>query len=386
MKLRFLALSLLVSFPSAGAFAGTRYILVCGSETPDCAKTRLPAGSRVIKTLDAIRTIIFEADDPAVSIFSRGLAPGEAIYEDKVIQLPDDRKPPRALLEDQSAPVPPGEPELQPESEIQWGIQRIHAPETWTRMAGAGAVVAILDTGVDLGHPDLKDNIVGSYNMINPELSAQDDNGHGTHVAGIVAALHNGSGVAGVAPEAGLLAVKVMDSSGRGTLSDMASGIIWAVDHGANIINLSMETYQPPKIIKAATDYAALKRVLVVAAAGNNASQVAYPAAYDSVVAVLAINKDDGAASWTNYGPEIDFVAPGVQIKSLEPGAGTSDFGGTSAAAPHISGLAALAYSAGFRDAVSMRTALEKAAARLGLIMPEYQGAGLIDARKIAYP
>ena len=244
MKLKFLALSLLVSFPPAGAFAGTRYMLVCGSETPDCAKSRLPAGSRAIKTLGAIRTIIFEADGPAVSIFSRSLAPGEAVYADKVILLPDDGRPPRTLPEDQNAPVPPMEPELPPGSEIQWGIQRIHAPETWTRMQGAGAVVAILDTGVDLDHPDLKDNIVGSYNIINPELSAQNDNGHGTHVAGIVAALRNGNWVAGVAPEAGLLAVKVMDSSGRGTISDMAAGIIWAVDHGANIIKTFQSIFQ----------------------------------------------------------------------------------------------------------------------------------------------
>jgi subtilisin family serine protease/flagellar hook assembly protein FlgD len=235
----------------------------------------------------------------------------------------------------------------------QWGLDLIEAEPAWSLspLKGQGVKVAVLDSGIDLDHEDLAQNIIGGYNAITPGASYNDDNGHGTHAAGIIAAIPgNGKGIAGVAGKASLLAVKVLDADGLGTSESISKGIIWSADNGANIINLSLGTDQEDPLIKDAVDYAYIKGCTIVAASGNDFSNyVAYPAAYDTVIAVSAVNEANGLADFSNYGPEVDVAAPGVNIISTVPNH-QSEFtvrnyarmDGTSMAAPFVSGLAAL--------------------------------------------
>lgn len=234
----------------------------------------------------------------------------------------------------------------------QWGLDVVQADSAWEANSsmGDGVTVAVLDTGIDLDHEDLSANITGGYNAINGG-SYDDDNGHGTHVAGIIAAIpNNGRGVAGVAGHAKLLAVKVMDKDGKGTTDIIAKGVRWAADHGANIINLSFGGYDYDELFQQAVNYAYNKGCVVVAAAGNDGvNKISYPAAFDNVLAVGAVNASDELASFSNVGPKVEVYAPGVNIASTLPNHlkvnGAGDYGlgsGTSMAAPFVSGVAAL--------------------------------------------
>ena len=235
----------------------------------------------------------------------------------------------------------------------------INAPEAWEEERGKGEVIiAIIDTGVDLNHPDLKNKIYSSgYDFANNDPIAQDDHGHGTHCAGIASAdTNNKEGIAGVAWNCKLLPVKVMDKEGYGKYSWISEGIIWASDHNADVINLSLGGEFPSETLKAALEYAYNKGVVIVAAAGNDGGAVLYPAAYDEYcLAVAATDYNDQRVtfltySWeSNFGPEIDVAAPGVRILSTYPVSLTPPGylpyawgSGTSMATPHVAGLAAL--------------------------------------------
>lgn len=237
-------------------------------------------------------------------------------------------------------------------SGYQWGLSSVQAPAAWNLdpSMGEGVKIAILDTGIDIDHEDLSSNIIGGFNALGG-TSYDDDNGHGTHVAGIIAAVpENGKGIAGIAGHASLLAVKVLNKDGSGTSESIYKGIKWAVDNGAEILNLSLGSDQPDPLIKTALDYAYEKGCVIVAAAGNEySSSVSYPAAYDEVIAVSALNEANGLADFSNIGPEIDVAAPGVNIVSTLPNHNTTigynNYGimsGTSMAAPFVTGLAAL--------------------------------------------
>ena len=231
----------------------------------------------------------------------------------------------------------------------QWGMAKIEAPAAWEITTGSSSVtIAIVDTGVDLFHPDLSGKLVKGYDFVNDDSNPQDDHGHGTHVAGIAAArTNNGTGVAGLAWGARIMPVKALDDRGRGNYEDIASGIIYAANNGARIINLSLGGTAQSWTLKQAVEYAHNLGCVIVAATGNNDSSVHYPARYPQVIAVAATDSNDHRASFSNYGPEVDVAAPGVSIRSTYWWGGSTYewLSGTSQASPHVAGLAALIWS-----------------------------------------
>ncbi len=246
-----------------------------------------------------------------------------------------------------------------------WGVSRIDAPSTWSQSTGSGVQTAILDTGIDPKHNDLKSNIAFGVafdkgNIKFNEKDWKDKNGHGTHVAGTVAAVDNSFGVVGVAPSSSLYAVRVLNSQGSGYLSDVIAGIEWSVkgpdgvignSDDADIISMSLGTTANISAFHDAVDAAYNNGVVIVAAAGNSGDgnpstpELHYPAAYDSVIAVGATDINDNAPSWTNSGDHVEIVAPGVSVLSTYRGNSYAYLSGTSMATPHVSGTVALLLS-----------------------------------------
>lgn len=253
--------------------------------------------------------------------------------------------------------------------EAQWYLQRINASRAWslayTEAGFAAALatvqVAIVDSGIDVNHPEFRGRLMAGYNYLAPGSPPVDDYGHGTHVAGLIGAVANNAvGIAGTAPKVRIDARKVLNSQGSGTISNVSKAIREAADAGAEIINLSLESSAPNPTMEAAVQYAYSKGVLLIAAAGNfYPSPVSWPAAYDEVVAVAATNYNDKHASYSNAGPQIEIAAPGGErgqsILSTWPGGvkcrdnttvlPQSDYctsEGTSMAAAIVSGAAAL--------------------------------------------
>jgi len=251
----------------------------------------------------------------------------------------------------------------------QWALDKVDAYEAWDIALGTHeVVVGVLDTGIDWNHPDIAANIWSNeqgyhgYNFIednwfpmDDNVNGYDDDGdwvanlytyHGTHVAGIVgAATDNGVGMAGLA-QVRLMAVKVMNDSGEGTDSIVSSGIRWATDNGANVIVMSLGVDGTSLPLMNAVDYAASRGVVLVAAAGNaGTSTLSYPAAFPNVIAVGATDNMDRRADFSNFGSELDVMGPGVNIYSTQGGGSYQYLSGTSAAAPHVAGVAALMLS-----------------------------------------
>ncbi|PWH11896.1 MAG: hypothetical protein DDG60_15685 [Anaerolineae bacterium] len=230
---------------------------------------------------------------------------------------------------------------------FQYALVNIRAPQGWEITTGSHLVtIAIVDTGVDQTHPELAPKILAGYDFVNGDTDPQDDNGHGTHVAGIAAAMsNNGVGVAGVSWNARILPVKVLNASNTGTYSNVAAGIIWATDQGAQIINLSLGGISPSLTLENAVNYAASQGVLLVAAAGNTGGALLYPARYAAVIAVANTNAANLRVPSSAFGPELDLSAPGASIYSLSLGGGYTTLSGTSMSAPHVSGALALLLS-----------------------------------------
>ena len=275
--------------------------------------------------------------------------------------------------------------------EITWGVNRVHAPAAWDVTEGAGVKVAIIDTGIDLNHSDLAGKVDGGYSAITktekPE-DYQDDNGHGTHVSGTIAALRDGKGVVGVAPKARLYAVKVLDADGSGNLSDVIDGIIWAAKNGMQVANMSLGAPTDSDAMHRAVRFAKGSGLVIVAAAGNSGGSVGYPGAYPEVISVSASDSDDHLASFSSRGPEVKFIAPGVDVVSDKLGGGQISYNGTSMASPHVAGLAALAVSQGWTGLSGpdgVYNQLKKAAKLLPDLKPEEQGAGMIDAGRLVH-
>jgi thermitase len=229
----------------------------------------------------------------------------------------------------------------------QWGMVKIQAPEAWDVTTGSSGIsIAILDTGVDLDHPDLANNLISNINF-SDSATTDDVYGHGTHVAGIAAAVTNNSiGVAGVGYRCTIMNVKVLSDTGAGAYSWIASGIIWAADNGAEIINLSLGGSSSSSTLEEAINYVWSKGVVVVAAAGNSGDATPfYPAYYTNCIAVAATDANDARASWSNYGDWVDVAAPGASIYSTLKDNGYGYKSGTSMASPHVAGLAALVFT-----------------------------------------
>lgn len=300
----------------------------------------------------------------------------------------------------------------------QWHFMQINTETAWDVSQGDGATVAVIDTGVAYENyrkgwwtryyqaPDLAETcFVPGYDFVENDTHPNDDNSHGTHVAGTVSqSTNNGAGVAGIAFKSCLMPVKVLDKNGSGSYANVANGIRWAADHGAKIINLSLGGSANSQTLKDAVAYAYGKGVTVVAATGNDGSStISYPAAYDDyVIAVGATRFDETRSYYSNYGSSLDLVAPGGDLNVDQSGDGyadgvlqntfdpnsknTNDFGywffeGTSMATPHVSGVAAMVISHGVSGPDSVRQVLQSSAKDLGDAgRDDTFGHGLLDA------
>ena len=226
---------------------------------------------------------------------------------------------------------------------IDWGLRRINAEAAWQKAKGEGVSVAVLDTGIVTRHPDLIQNIKGTANFSTSKMDVEDQNGHGTHVAGIIAAVDNSVGMIGVAPEAKIYAAKVLNDNGSGGMHNIVQGIRWAVAQGVDVINLSLGTQrQPSSDLHEAVKEATRQGVVIIAAAGNENSTVGWPARYPETICVAAVDKTDGRASFSNKGIENVIAAPGVDILSTYLHNDYAELSGTSMACPIIAGAAAL--------------------------------------------
>ncbi len=285
---------------------------------------------------------------------------------------------------------------LDTELDSSWGVKRIGAGIVYdSGNGGAGVKVAIIDTGIDYNHSDLYANYAGGYDFVNSDDDPMDDNGHGTHVAGIIAAEHDDFGVVGVAPEAELYALKALDKTGSGYVSDVVAAIIWATDPNKDgntddrmdVINMSLGGAYNSWLLDAACLLAYYQdKLILVAAAGNSGNppgkgdNVGYPAAYDSVIAVAATDQSDERARWSSTGPDVELAAPGVSIYSTYIG-GYATLSGTSMASPHVAGVAALVIASGISDAMGVRTKLQETADDLGATgWDSKYGYGLVNA------
>ena len=287
-------------------------------------------GARQVESVAGVEGTVVETDDASLAAVADALRRSglfSSVERDQQVQIaePDD-----------------------PYYTSQWGLPRGGVPAAWALSSGAGITVAVVDTGVDATHPDLQGQLLPGYDFLNDDADPTDDNGHGTRMSGIVGAVcNNGEGVCGVAPDATILPVKALDAQGYGPYSAVASGITYAVDHGARVVNLSLVGTAPSTILQAAVDYAVAHDVVVVSAAGNYGTDVpGYPAAANGSVAVAAINDADAHPGFSNYGAWISVSAPGVDVATTTAGGGYALSTGTSPAAAFGSGVFALLFAA----------------------------------------
>ncbi|OGW92933.1 MAG: hypothetical protein A3I73_00070 [Omnitrophica bacterium RIFCSPLOWO2_02_FULL_45_16] len=316
------------------------------------------------------------------------------IDDDLIIQAsdrPDDSGKPDNNQGSKSLPAP------QPAEVLPWGADRINADAVWPlasstfNATASGIKVAIMDTGIYLKHPDLQSNIKGQVNTINPTKSANDDNGHGTHVAGTVAAIDNDIGVIGVGPDISLYAVKVLNRNGSGWLSDLIEGLDWCINNKIQVINMSLGASSDNQSFHDAIIRAYEAGIVEVAAAGNNGATnglVDYPARYPETIAVSAVGKNTNGslyfASFSSSGPQVDLAAPGVNINSTYNNGYYKSLSGTSMAAPHVSGVVALVIA--IKGAIMMPDDMKaylKSSGRTEYLpgLTSYQqGAGLVRA------
>lgn len=333
----------------------------------------------------------------------------EAVEPDLELQL--DPTVARAPLTD-AGPLRPSPRIDDPLYPFQWHLDQIRIEDAWTVSRGRDVVVAVVDTGVAYGDSadgrfvQVRDlagtRFVPGYDFVDDNDRPYDEHGHGTHVAGTIAqTTNNGYGVAGVAPDAIIMPIRVLDAQGRGRTGDIADAIRWAADNGAHVINLSLGGPLPSRVLSNAVAYAHRKGVVVIAAAGNSgSSRPGYPAAYSHVIGVAATQYDRTTTFYSNWGKPVDIAAPGGNTRVDQNGDGRPDgvlqetivlgtptehefagYMGTSMASPHVAGVAALIRATGVTHPDRIEAALLATASR---DVPSYDaeryGAGLLDA------
>ncbi|MEM3835749.1 S8 family peptidase [Pyrobaculum sp.] len=330
-----LALALLVVYIQAA-----RVVVGYADAPPDMAHINATGDVKVLKHLKEIKALVLNIPDHKVGELKK-LKGIKYVEEDKIAKAFG----------------------FGDYADVQWNVKMINAHLVWDQYFvtigdaafGYGVTVAVLDTGIDYKHPQLSGKVVYCIYTVGTRLykgtnlgNCADRNGHGTHVAGIIAASLDNVGVAGVAPKVKLIAVKVLSDSGSGYYSDIAEGIIEAVKAGAAILSMSLGGPSDSSVLRDASYWAYQQGAVQVAAAGNSGDgnpstdNVSYPARYSWVIAVAAVDQNGAIPTWSSDGPEVDVAAPGVNILSTYPGGRYAYMSGTSMATPHVTGVVAL--------------------------------------------
>lgn len=225
---------------------------------------------------------------------------------------------------------------------IPWGVESVNASALWPDVTGKGVKIAVLDSGFNYSHPDFGKNIRDGYNAMDPGKPIIDDYGHGTLICGVIAARHNSFGIAGIAPDAELYPVKVLDKYGEGDISDIEEGIDWCIENKIQIINMSFAIEKDIPLLHSAVEKAVNAGIIVVASSGNTFSTKAgYPASYEGVISVTAVDRKLRPGDTSPKG-KIDFSAPGIKVISTASDGSYEECCGSSLAASHITGLIAL--------------------------------------------
>ena len=330
-------------------------------------------------------TVDYEYDIiPALAVRGAGQVISQIARDARVLRVEPDRE---VQLADLEVPLLS---DYGTELVAAWGVQRIGAGlvhEDPDGTLGTGIKVGVLDTGCDYDHPDIFANYAGGYDFVNGDADPMDDAGHGTHVSGTIAAVRDGLGVVGVAPAVELYCLKMLNSGGSGTFSDAVAAMDWAIENGLQVTNHSYSSSRNPgTATRLAFENAATAGMISVAAAGNGGNPggkgntVAYPARFETVVAVAAVDAADERASFSATGGAVELAAPGVLINSAALGGGYTTMSGTSMASPHVAGVAALLIAAGFEPS-QVRPRLQSTAEDLGASgLDTFYGHGLVRA------
>jgi len=225
-----------------------------------------------------------------------------------------------------------------------WQFNKFNIQAEWNLSCGENTTVAVIDTGCDLSHRDLKNNLIDGKNFIEPKKDPIDDNGHGTHVSGIIAAENNGLGMVGISPQTKIIPVKALDGAGNGNNDTIAEAIVWAANRGCDFIAMSLGSPSDSASVKKAINYAIKKKCIIFCAAGNSGpnSDIMYPAKYPSTIAIGSIGQNLRRSKFTCSGDSLDFLAPGENIISCTPNNNYSLMSGTSMANPLAVGYACL--------------------------------------------
>lgn len=326
-----------------GKPVGVRHVIVLKNEHcyRHCLRQLKSLGIKPVKTVKTLHSVICTFGPKADLKALRSHDMVKRVEFDRKMKLHLYTKPHKPF----SSPLSAGCASIRTKQIVPWGIARIQAPGTWSKTEGQGIRVAVLDTGISRTHPDLQ--VAGSYNAIS-NRPVKDLNGHGTHVAGTIAALNNSFGLVGAAPKVKLYAVKSFDKTGSAYTSDIVQGLDWCIRHNMNVINMSFGMEGESGSIKELIRRAYRKGIVLVASAGNSGKDsgaIDFPARLQEVIAVAAANKNNKIADFSSRGSGIALAAPGVGICSTYPGKTYRSLDGTSMASPHVSGSAALLLS-----------------------------------------